>query len=268
MLKKDSILKWIVEAKKSFESIKQALKKTLVLISPDFKKYFIIFSFASEHTIAAVLLQKNDQGYEQPISFFRKTLRDGTLKYNIMEKHALALLKAIKEFRVYILYSHIIVYVPNSVVKDILTQNGPDGKRGKWIDTILEYEIEIKPTKLIKGQGLAKIMAELNCQALYINFIAQLDDQEEMATPQINEAFIDSPWYVDIIIFLLNLQAPPSLSRNKSRFLKMQAIKYCIIDSALFWKDHGGILLNCLLKYEADKFMQEFHAGDCGGNFY
>lgn len=84
-----------------------------------------------QDTILAVLLQKNDQGYEQPIAFFSKYLRDATLKYNIMEKQALALVKAIKYFRVYILYSHIIAYVPNSVVKDILTQNGPDGKRGK-----------------------------------------------------------------------------------------------------------------------------------------
>ena len=64
MLKKDSVFKWTVEAKQSFESIKQDLTKTPVLISPDFKKDFIIFSFASEHTIVAVLLQKNDQGYE------------------------------------------------------------------------------------------------------------------------------------------------------------------------------------------------------------
>ena len=57
-----------------------------------------------------------------------------------MEKQAFALVKAIKDFRVYILYSHIIAYVPNSVVKDILTQDRPDGKRGKWIATILEYD--------------------------------------------------------------------------------------------------------------------------------
>jgi len=54
-----------------------------------------------------------------------------------MEKQALALVKAIKDFKVYILYSHIISYVPNSIVKDILTQNRPEGKRGKWIATIL-----------------------------------------------------------------------------------------------------------------------------------
>lgn len=73
------------------------------------------------------------------------------------------MVEAIKDFRVYILYSHVIAYVPNSVAKDILTQDDPDGKRGKWIATILEYDLEIKPTKLIKGQGLAKLMSESNC---------------------------------------------------------------------------------------------------------
>lgn len=121
----------------------------------------------------------------------------------------MALVKAIKDFKVYILYSDIVAYVPNSVVKDILTQYGPNGKRGKWIATILEYDIEIKPTKLIKGQCLAKLIVESNYQALDINFIATIDDGEEMATPLISQAFIESPWYVDIIYVLQNLQDPP-----------------------------------------------------------
>ena len=73
MLKKDSILKWTVVAKPSFEAVKEALTKTPILISPNFNRDFIIFSFASEHTIAIVLLQKNDQGYEQPIAFSANT---------------------------------------------------------------------------------------------------------------------------------------------------------------------------------------------------
>jgi len=111
-------------------------------------------------------------------------------------------------------------------------------------------------------------MVESNYQALDINFIASIYDQEEMGTPQINEAFIDSPWYENLTFVLLNLQAPPSLSRTKSRFLKMKAMKYCILDNVLFWKDYGGILLNCLLRDEADKVMQEFHARDYGGHLY
>ncbi len=71
------------------------------------------------------------------------------LKYDIMEKQAFPLIKSIKYFRVYILHSHIIAFVPSAVVKDILTQNDPGGKRGKCIAVILEYDIEIRPIKLI-----------------------------------------------------------------------------------------------------------------------
>jgi hypothetical protein len=56
---------------------------------------------------------------------------------NIMEKQAFSLVKAIKDFRQYF-HSHIIAYVPNYVVKDILTQDNIDGKRGEWIAVILE----------------------------------------------------------------------------------------------------------------------------------
>jgi len=249
MLKKDSKVKWTLEAKQAFEGIKTALTQTPVLTSPKFDRDFIIFSFASEHTIVAVLLQKDDQGCENPIAFFSRALRDAPLKYKIMEKQAYALVKAIKDFRIYILYSHVIAYVPNAVVKDILTQEGIEGKRGKWIANILEYDTEIKPTKLIKGQGLAKLMTETNFQALDIN---ELDNEQELATPQINQAFLQSPWYVDICFILLNLHAPPGLFRTKKRFLKMKASKFCILGSALFWINHEGILLNLLTLNETE----------------
>ena len=56
MLRKGSDIKWTMEAKKSFNDIKKALTEALVLISLYFSKYFIIFSFASEHTIVGLLL--------------------------------------------------------------------------------------------------------------------------------------------------------------------------------------------------------------------
>ena len=86
MLMKESEIKWIVEAKRSFDDINKALIKELVLVSPDFSKYFMIFSFASEHTTTRVLLQKNKQNLENPIALFNRALRDSELKYNIMER--------------------------------------------------------------------------------------------------------------------------------------------------------------------------------------
>jgi hypothetical protein len=42
-----------------------------------------------------------------------------------------------------VLHSKVIAYVPSSVIKDILTQLNSDGKRSKWINKLLEYDMEI-----------------------------------------------------------------------------------------------------------------------------
>ena len=86
MMKKDHAIKWKTNARIYFRDIKQAITEAPILVSPDFRKDFLIFYYASDHTIVGVLLQKNNQNVEQPISFFSKVLRDGELKYNIMEK--------------------------------------------------------------------------------------------------------------------------------------------------------------------------------------
>lgn len=44
-----------------------------------------------------------------------------------MEKGAFVLVKVIKDFRVYVLDSHVTIFVPNVVVKDILSQLDNDG---------------------------------------------------------------------------------------------------------------------------------------------
>jgi hypothetical protein len=62
LLKKDAKFEWTDEGRKAFKSIKDAIGKSLVLISPNYSKYFQIFSFALEDTIAGVLLQKNEEG--------------------------------------------------------------------------------------------------------------------------------------------------------------------------------------------------------------
>ena len=167
------------------------------------------------------------------------------------------------------MHSHSIVFVPFATIKDILTQAELDGRRAKWIATLLEYDIEIKPTKLVKGQGLAKLMAQSNHEALGINsFEFDANTSAPQDEGQVHQDFLASPWYKDIVYVLLNLQAPPELSKTQARSVKLKAAKFCIINKFLYWKDPGGILLNCLLEEEAKKKAKEFHSGDCGGHLY
>jgi hypothetical protein len=80
---------------------------------------------------------------------------------------------------------------------------------------------------MIKGQGLAKLMTQSNYDVLGINFIVDLsENSEEETIPQVSQKFLESPWYVDIIYVLRNLQAPPELRKTKARFLKLKATNF------------------------------------------
>ena len=182
-----------------------------VLISPDYSKDFYIFSFASEDTLVGVLLQKNDQGQEQPIAYMSKILRDSELKYHIVEKQAYALVKSLKHFRIFIGYAKVIGYVPSSVIKNVLTQEEGLGPRGRWVAKIQEYDLEIKPTKLIKGQGLAKMLAESNEKALGLvdqDMVCQINVPK--SSPNLLK-LQQVEWYSDIIFYLKNLTCPSHL---------------------------------------------------------
>jgi hypothetical protein len=64
---------------------------------------------------------------------------------------------------------------------------------------MLEYDLEINPKKLVKGQGLVKLMDQSNFDLLGITFIAYFSVDVE-PTPQVSQTFLSSPWYSDIIL--------------------------------------------------------------------
>jgi hypothetical protein len=70
MLRKGNEVRWSSESRNSFKKIKKSLTEALVLISPDYSKDFLIFSFASLDTVVVVLLQTNKVGLEHPIAYF------------------------------------------------------------------------------------------------------------------------------------------------------------------------------------------------------
>jgi hypothetical protein len=206
MLRMGNEVKWNVESRDSFNQIKRALTESPVLINPDYSKEFQIFSFASSDTLDVVLLQRHAEGLEKPISFFSRELRDVETRYDIMEKKAYDLVKSLKAFKFYILHSKIIAYVPSASIKEILIQPNMDGKRSRWIAKTIEFDLEIKPTKLVKGLGLSKLLDESNCKALGVNFMNV--DSENQQTEIVGEDchvspnLAESTWYKDIIHFL------------------------------------------------------------------
>ena len=82
------------------------------------------------------------------------------MKYLAIDKQAFAVFKVVKHFCQYLLRSHTKIIVPHSTVRDLLIKKERRDQRGKWITTLQEYVLEIKPAKLVKDQGLCKLAVE------------------------------------------------------------------------------------------------------------
>lgn len=260
MLKKGIEVNWDGEPSVAFQSIKWAIKDVRVLKAPDYDNPMYIFSFASFHTVAVVLLQKKSKGFKQPITFFSKSLQAAELKYEINEKQAYALIKVVKDFRCYLMGETVVSYVPSVAVKDIFTQKEVLGRRCRWINKIQEFNIDVQITKLVRGQGLAKMMTQENLDANQIN---QVEEEQRSYTCDMDLC----DWYVNIIYYLQKMKCRLRLNENAKRTLKLHAIKYATILNKIWWRTTNGILLKCVNKDQANKIFNYMHSEICGGHY-
>ena len=91
----------------------------------------------------------------------------------------------------------------------------------------MEYDVDIKPTKLVKGQGLANLLTKSNFHLLNLHLMEEHLEQDmatEYSKQQIYSRYYDSSWYKEIVYFLLYFQCPPELNRNECRSLKLRGI--------------------------------------------
>lgn len=137
-----------------------------------------------------------------------------------MEKHAYAVVKALKNFRFYILHSHSVVHVPDVAVKSILTQQEIGcNQRGAWIAKVQEYDIDIKPKKLVRGNALCRAMVE--------------DQHIEGDDHKVLMVSLQDPWFSNIAYYLTYGECPDGLTAKQRRDLKNKALKYVILDDVL-----------------------------------
>jgi hypothetical protein len=75
LIKKDVQYHWGPQESQAFDSIKKSIVEAPSLISPDFSRYFTLYTFAFDRSYAVVLTQRNDEKNEVPIAFMSSTFK-------------------------------------------------------------------------------------------------------------------------------------------------------------------------------------------------
>jgi hypothetical protein len=258
MMREKHPFRWQEEGKKDFKDIKTTIVNAPMLVGPNFEKDFIIYYYASEHSLSSILTQQDDEGSEAPISFMSIPLKKHELNYTPTENHVFTIVKALKQFRYYILHSHSVVYVPEIVVKSILTQQEVGmNKRAVWVAKVQEYYLTIKPTSLVKGHGLCKMIDE--------NKDASLDKSNE--TPIVLLVSLTNSWFLDIAYFLSYGECPSNMNHKERRNLRLKAAKYVISNGVLYKRGIDGTFLRCVDTGQQENLLKTYHYEACGGHF-
>jgi hypothetical protein len=152
--------------------------------------------------------------------------------------------KEVKHFKSYILKNHTKVIVPHPAVRSLFTQQEMGQRRGNWMVVVQEFDLDIKPAKLVRVQGLCKLTVEAQDQAN-----EDLGWENEM-TLWCNKVAYISPrqdsWYKYLSYLLHHEDFPENLNPRGRRALRLKSAQYLLISSVLFWINYDGVLLRCL----------------------
>ena len=89
---------------------------------------------------------------------------------------------------------------------------------------MLEYDLEIKPTKLVKGLGLEKLMTDANCESLKVNFLSNVSSGLD-SWLQVIKYFSLSPWYNDIFLCFTNLTGTSRIEQDQIHVCEVESIQ-------------------------------------------
>lgn len=97
------------------------------------------------------------------------------------------------------------------------------------MEILQEFDIEIQLMKLVRGQGLTRMMVETK-QGLVC----------QMYT---NEGIVTDIWYQDIVYYLLQNCSPDGLNGSQRRALKNKSISYMLKNGKLYKCNYDGLYL-------------------------
>ncbi|KAL5558871.1 hypothetical protein UlMin_035082 [Ulmus minor] len=262
LLVKDAVFDFSKECLHAFETLKEKLISSPIIVAPDWELPFTLMCDASDYAIGAVLGQRKGKIFHV-IYYASKVLNDAQLNYATTEKELLAVVYAFDKFRSYLIGSKVIVYTDHSALRYLFAKKDAKPRLLRWILLLQEFDLEIKDKK-----GTENVIAD------HLSRMNHVQPNEEI-DGDINEIFPDeqllavgeAPWYADIVNYLARGTPPPELSyQGKKKFFA--DIKYYIWDDPFLFKIcPDRIIRRCVPEEEMESILQHCHSREVGGHF-
>ena len=141
-----SRLRWNSDMETAFETIKVIVADAVSLHLPDLEQKFVLVSDCSQTAAGAMLAQRDISCEEKlrPVAFYHHALSKSEQKYSATEKELLAVILAVKKFRVYLGKGFDLI-TDHHALKWLrsLDPKNETGRRSRWIDYLQQFDMNI-----------------------------------------------------------------------------------------------------------------------------
>ncbi|CAN6707362.1 unnamed protein product [Malus baccata var. baccata] len=259
LLQKDVSFEFNEACEKAFKHLKELLTTAPIITPPDWSIPFELMCDASDYALGAVLGQRKNK-HSHVIYYASRTLNDAQLNYNTTEKELLAVVFALDKFRSYLIGTKVIVFTDHAALKYLFTKKEAKPRLICWMLLLQEFDIEIRDKK--------------GCENVVADHLSRLVREEESLP--ISETFPDeqllsikvsTPWYADLVNFLVSKQVPNTLSKAQRDKLRKEA-RFYVWDDPYLWKICSDqIVRRCVIESEFHSILNFCHSYACGGHF-
>ena len=177
-LKRNSRFVWTKECDEAFVKLKEYLASPPVLCKPQVGTPLRLYFAVMERVVSSVLVQEQNQ-VQRPIYFVSKVLQGPEVRYQTLEKPALAVVFSVRRLRHYF-HSFSVVVMTDLPIQKVLKKPDVAGRMMKWAVELSEFDIQYEPRGPIKGQVFADFVVELSSgvtpsEGLHFRWVLSVD---------------------------------------------------------------------------------------------
>ncbi|CAN6711744.1 unnamed protein product [Malus baccata var. baccata] len=259
LLQKEVSFEFNEACEQAFNHLKDLLTSAPIITPPDWSTPFELMCDASDYAIGAVLGQRKNK-LPHVIYYASLTLNDAQLNYSTTEKELLAVVFALDKFRSYLIGTKVIVFTDHAALKYLFTKKEAKPRLIRWMLLLQEFDLEIKDKK-----GSDNVVADH--LSMLVREEESIPISEMFPDEQLLSIEVNTPWYADLVNYLVSKQVPHTLNKSQRDKLKHDA-RFYVWDDPYVWKYCPyQIVRRCVPNSEFNSILAFCHSYACRGHF-
>ncbi len=115
-----------------------------ILAKANIHKPFVLETDASQHHVAAMLMQYDDNSLPQVVAYFSKKLRPAERRYSATDREALAIVLVCRKFNSYLWGTRFAIRTDHQPVVSVFKHRTKSPRMNRWILEMKDYQYQIE----------------------------------------------------------------------------------------------------------------------------